>query len=131
MAKVITPGVQKLKRWMAAGSRRERGQTAIGRMLGVSQPAVRAWCTGESRPEPPYREALERLAGIPLQAWELPEERADREAREQRIEAAAPPKPPAPATKGKPRPSRPPAPASTSPRPPRRQAARRPASAGC
>jgi DNA-binding transcriptional regulator YdaS (Cro superfamily) len=68
-------GRRKLLRWMANGSTRERGQTAIARALDLSQAAVRQWVVGISRPEPRHRVALEALTGIPAGDWELREER--------------------------------------------------------
>jgi DNA-binding transcriptional regulator YdaS (Cro superfamily) len=67
-----------LARWQAAGPRRQRGQSAIARALGVSQPAVSAWLKGVSRPEGYLRrEALEELTGGAVKAadWTTPEER--------------------------------------------------------
>jgi transcriptional regulator with XRE-family HTH domain len=64
---------------MSARPRRERGQTAIGRALNVSQSAVRQWVAGINKPEPEHRKLLEELTGIPASDWELPEEREARE----------------------------------------------------
>jgi predicted transcriptional regulator len=69
---------------------RARTQGAIGRMLGVSQPAVRAWLLGLSRPDQMLRDALELLCGIPAEHWELESERARRDATLERIRADSP-----------------------------------------
>lgn len=62
-----------LVKWMRADKSRTQG--FVARTLSVSQPAVRAWVRGESRPVWAYREALQRLAGIPPEAWETKKER--------------------------------------------------------
>jgi transcriptional regulator with XRE-family HTH domain len=53
---------------------RDLSQSAIGRALGCSQNSVSLWCRGLSRPEPPYREALELWLGIPMRTWDTAEE---------------------------------------------------------
>lgn len=75
-------GIQSLGRdllikWMASGTGRSQGY--IAKKLGVSQPAVRNWVVGTSRPEPHFRDALQALCGIPPSAWELEVERQQRE----------------------------------------------------
>lgn len=74
--------------WMDA-DKATRGQTFVAKKVGVSQPAVRAWIRGDSRPEPHLRPALELLCGIPSEAWEIPEERQKREDAMARIRAEA------------------------------------------
>ena len=64
-----------LDAWMRQGRRRDRGQTAVARALGVSQPAVRQWLLGLTRPELSHRLALQELTGIAAEAWERPEEK--------------------------------------------------------
>lgn len=86
-----TVGRRKLIRWMKAGQVRERGQSAIGRTLNISQAAVRQWCVGISRPEPRHRVALEALTGIPASDWDLPEERKALKRTLKRIARVAPP----------------------------------------
>ena len=55
----------------------ERGrQSALARRLGISQAAVSAWASGDSRPEPAYREALSVALNIPVDAWVNDEDRA-------------------------------------------------------
>ena len=61
MAKELVPAAVEFIRWQKEGPVRERGQSAVARKLGVSQPAVRAWGLGESRPEEHLRKALEVL----------------------------------------------------------------------
>lgn len=68
-----TPGRQLLKAWLDAEP--GRNPTKLAGVLGLSQPAVRAWVIGASRPEHPFREALHVLCGIPVEAWELEQER--------------------------------------------------------
>jgi transcriptional regulator with XRE-family HTH domain len=76
--KVIeTTGRQQLRAWLDADP--GRNPSKLAGMLGLSQPAVRAWVIGASRPERPFREALQVLCGIPVEDWELAEERELRE----------------------------------------------------
>lgn len=42
---------------------------AAGEKCGVSAPTFHDWEHGKKRPEEPYREILESLAGIPRDAW--------------------------------------------------------------
>jgi transcriptional regulator with XRE-family HTH domain len=51
-------------------------QSSLAKTLGVSQPAVSAWLSGGSRPEPHLREAIEILTGIASGGWDTDEERA-------------------------------------------------------
>jgi len=51
-------------------------QSSLAKTLGVSQPAVSAWLSGGSRPEPHLREAIEILTGIPSGGWDTDDERA-------------------------------------------------------
>lgn len=46
-----------------------KSQVEVARALGVEQPAISVWARGNSRPEPHFRDALERLYGIPRDAW--------------------------------------------------------------
>ena len=73
---VRTQGRALLVKWMRADKSRTQG--FVARTLSVTQPAVRAWVRGESRPVEAYREALRRLAGIPPEAWETRQERERR-----------------------------------------------------
>lgn len=53
-----------------------RKQSFLARELGVSETAVSNWFLGSSRPTVPYRHALARLTGVPVDAWMTDEERA-------------------------------------------------------
>lgn len=53
----------------------ETPQKAFADSLGVSQPTVHAWLSGESRPKHELRVALERLHGIPAVSWMTAAER--------------------------------------------------------
>ncbi len=76
---IETEGRTRLVAWMGEDPS-TRTQGFIARKLNISQPAVRAWVKGLSRPEPHFREPLEVLCGIPRAAWELPEEHEKRAA---------------------------------------------------
>lgn len=68
-----TPGADQLRAYFEA----ERGrQSALARRLGISQAAVSAWASGDSRPEPAYREALSVALNIPVEAWVNDDDRA-------------------------------------------------------
>jgi transcriptional regulator with XRE-family HTH domain len=69
-----TPAAKALKRWIAANT----SQTAVADVLGVKQPTVSAWVSGQARPEPHLRDVLEELTGIPTEQWELKAERDQR-----------------------------------------------------
>jgi len=84
---IQTPGRTKLLAWIAESP--ERTQSAIARMIGVSQPAFRNWLLGLARPEPHFRAVLRELCGIPEEDWELGEERAKREEALRRIREEA------------------------------------------
>lgn len=51
-------------------------QTQLADALGLGQQAISAWKTGRARPGTHHREALKRLAGIPVEAWYSPDELA-------------------------------------------------------
>ncbi len=68
-----TVGRLRLKEWLDALD--ERTQEALAKLLGVSQAAVAAWVSGRSRPEPHFRESLERATGIEAGEWQTAEER--------------------------------------------------------
>ncbi len=44
-------------------------QAAIAKGIDAKQQYVSAWARGLSRPEPPYRDALQRVYGLPVTAW--------------------------------------------------------------
>lgn len=44
-------------------------QGAIARAMGISQPSVSGWVSGQTRPGPEYRAALESLLGIARDEW--------------------------------------------------------------
>lgn len=44
--------------------------------IGAKQQYVSNWARGGSRPEPQYRDALERVYGLPKGAWYSPDELA-------------------------------------------------------
>ena len=50
-------------------------QGRLAAELGVSQPSVSAWVNLTARPDPHYREAIERLLGIPASGWMTAAER--------------------------------------------------------
>jgi transcriptional regulator with XRE-family HTH domain len=50
-------------------------QAALAARLGVTEPSLSAWKHGATRPEPHFRKALERVAGIPESAWMTNRER--------------------------------------------------------
>jgi len=87
---VVTEGSARLRAWIAAGPRTERSQSAVARAIGVSQPAVRLWIEGATRPEPRHRLALEVLTGIAPTAWESEEERRALKKRLDSIAASKP-----------------------------------------
>ena len=66
-----TEGAVQLVAWLKKSgmSQRELAET-----LGVKQPSVSRWLTG-GRPDPVYREAIERVTGIDRNAWLTTEER--------------------------------------------------------
>lgn len=75
----LAAAVPMLVAWMAGDpTRRSRG--AIARAVDVSQPAVTAWLSGQSRPTEQYRPALFVLTGIHPDHWKLQSER-DQEAK--------------------------------------------------
>ena len=84
---IDSPGRTDLIAWMAAAPGRSQGM--IARKLGISQPAVRNWVVGTSRPESHYRVALEALSegAVLAAAWELAEERSKLDAALGRINA--------------------------------------------
>jgi transcriptional regulator with XRE-family HTH domain len=49
-------------------------QSSLAQELGVGQSRVSQWCSGQSRPEPHFREALWILLRIPRSAWLTTEE---------------------------------------------------------
>ena len=51
-------------------------QAELARRVGVSGASVSAWKAGTSRPEPHYRQALEREIGLGRETWMTAEERA-------------------------------------------------------
>lgn len=87
---IETPARTKLVEW-AAGHKR-RTQTWIARCCGVSQPAVRGWFDGTSRPEPHLRKVIEALTGGEVREsdWELLEEAQHRANALERIRLETP-----------------------------------------
>ena len=93
-----TPAIENpqsaLRAWRAT---QDLTQRAAGELVTVSGPTWHDWETGGRVPSAGYREALERLTGIPASAWRSPAEvaaveRAER-AREEldaRVEPASP-----------------------------------------
>lgn len=78
-----TDGWRRLTEWLQeldAETGRERSQTQLGKMLGVSQPAVRGWALRLSRPsEGPLRDAVCRITGSSPADWETSDERTRRD----------------------------------------------------
>jgi hypothetical protein len=70
-----TPAAKALKKWIAANS----SQTAVATALGVKQPSVFAWLSGQARPSAHLRGAIQELTGIDPADWEKREERAQRD----------------------------------------------------
>lgn len=60
----LTPA-QRLAAWL---KKEGKSQRELAEMLGIKQPSVSKWCT-TGRPDPIYREPLERLTGIEASAW--------------------------------------------------------------
>lgn len=56
----------KLVEWLSASG---RSQSELARALEVRQSAVSLWVRGHARPEPPLREAIEHVTGIPSRDW--------------------------------------------------------------
>ena len=83
-----TVGKARLEAWRAE-SPKHRTQTAIGLACGASPSTVSRWLSGDMRPEPGVmREAIERLTGIPHDAWKTVDERRDDESRLAKASAA-------------------------------------------
>lgn len=55
---------------------KSKSQAALARELEIEQQSISQWKRGVSRPEPHYREALQRVALIPFEAWYSPAELA-------------------------------------------------------
>jgi len=74
---VRTKAGRALARAVDPSSNRFRmSQSALARMLGISQPSVSEWVRLRSRPEPHFRDALEIILGIPRDDWMTAAERA-------------------------------------------------------
>ncbi len=76
-----TVGRIRLKEWLNADGRSQEKLGAQLRNGGsksghVSQAAVAQWVSGVCRPEPSYRKALQKIAGIAVEDWDTAEERA-------------------------------------------------------
>lgn len=54
-------------------------QDVARKVFGVSPAALSDWLSGNNRPRPESRAAIEAWARVPLSAWETPDERAQRE----------------------------------------------------
>jgi transcriptional regulator with XRE-family HTH domain len=65
---------EQLVAWAKASPR--GAQTKLARDLGVSKPSLSAWVNGHARPEHHHRVVLERLTGIPADAWMTESERS-------------------------------------------------------
>lgn len=65
----------------------ERSRTWLAGILGISQAAVSQWLATENptRPDTRHRGTIERLTGIPADAWLTAEERAEERERERRV----------------------------------------------
>lgn len=44
-------------------------QAEVAQAIGAKQQYVSNWARGGARPEPQYREALQRVYGVPSNAW--------------------------------------------------------------
>jgi ribosome-binding protein aMBF1 (putative translation factor) len=62
----MTKGRQALNQKLTSG---EYSQSSLARALGLKQPSIYAWSTGEARPEAQHRQAMERLLGIEAHLW--------------------------------------------------------------
>ncbi len=60
-------------------------QAQVAAALGVTQQAVSNWVIGRSRPAPHFREALERMTGIPVHSWLTKEETGEAAAAAKRL----------------------------------------------
>ncbi len=85
---VKTKARRALIRW-AAQEPKARTQTWIAQQCGLNQSSVSSWFRGTSRPEPPLREVLLSLTGIPTADWLTKKEREQREEAVARIGASA------------------------------------------
>jgi predicted transcriptional regulator len=81
---------QRLREFLDDDEHPERSRTWLGKILGISQAAVSQWIVEEptARPSEKHRVAIERIAGIPAEAWDTPAERTERRKREAAISAA-------------------------------------------
>ena len=70
---IYTTARKALKAFLAAGS---LSQSSLAARLGIAQPSVSAWLAGTTRPQAHYREAIERIAGVPAKDWQTDDERA-------------------------------------------------------
>lgn len=64
-----TEGRRRLVSYLERGS-----QARLALALSVGQQTVSAWKRGLCRPEPHHRDALARIAGIPVECWYSPDE---------------------------------------------------------
>lgn len=74
------PGAVALRRLVGRGHHASGagtvGQAALARSLSLNPNVVYAWKMGTKRPRPGNRRILERVYGIPAEAWWTAEERA-------------------------------------------------------
>lgn len=61
-----TDGAKRLAAWLKES---KTSQTQFAADLRVGQSTVSRWLSGHLRPEPAYREAIERRTGIEATAW--------------------------------------------------------------
>ena len=69
---IYTNARKALKAFLSAGS---LSQSSLAARLGIAQPSVSAWLAGTTRPQAHYREAIERIAGVPARDWQTDDER--------------------------------------------------------
>jgi len=65
-----------LRDWLVSGRKFGRSQKWLAETLGVKQPTVYRWLSGENRPDTTYRLAIQYLTKgkVKLRAWFYPKE---------------------------------------------------------
>lgn len=73
---MVAASAGKLRDWLDKG-RPDRSQDWLARVLGVSQPTVYRWVTGEFRPDTHFRWAIHYLSEgkVSFDGWFFPDEK--------------------------------------------------------